>query len=94
MPILREWRVEIRRTNSEGYVSYIRSTGLADYRGTPGNLGALTAVQEIDIERVEVITMSRGVAPFAGQGMLAFAIATGIARRIGWSGNGTKPKCR
>ena len=58
MPILREWRAEIRRTNSEDYVSYIRSTGLADYRKTPGNLGALIAVREIDMERVEVITMS------------------------------------
>jgi hypothetical protein len=37
MPILREWRAEIRRPNSEDYVSYIRSTGLADYRETPGN---------------------------------------------------------
>ena len=58
MPILREWRAEIRRANSGDYVSYIRSTGLADYRKTPGNLGAFIAVREIDTQRTEVVTIS------------------------------------
>ena len=31
MPILREWRAEIRRAQSSEYVEYIRNTGLADY---------------------------------------------------------------
>jgi len=58
MAILREWRAEIRRAKSDEYVSYIRSTGLRDYRQTPGNLGALIAVREIDSERTEVVTLS------------------------------------
>ena len=58
MAILREWRAEIRRAQSDEYVSYIRSTGLRDYRQTEGNLGALIAVREIDSERTEVVTLS------------------------------------
>jgi len=58
MPILREWRAEIRRAQSSEYVEYIRNTGLADYRNTAGNLGALIAVHDIDQERTEVVTLS------------------------------------
>ena len=58
MPILREWRAEIRRAQSSEYVEYIRTTGLVDYRNTPGNLGAMIAVRDIDHERTEVITLS------------------------------------
>ena len=31
---------------------------LADYRATPGNLGALIAVRDLDDDRAEVITLS------------------------------------
>jgi heme-degrading monooxygenase HmoA len=58
MPILREWRAEIRRAQRDEYVEYIRTTGLADYRNTAGNLGALIAVNDIDQERTEVVTLS------------------------------------
>jgi hypothetical protein len=58
MPILREWRGVIRRSERDAYVSYIRGTGIADYRGTPGNLGALMAVNDLDAERTEVVTLS------------------------------------
>ena len=58
MAILREWRAEIRRAQSDEYVSYVRSTGLRDYRQTAGNQGALIAVREIDAERTEVVTLS------------------------------------
>ena len=58
MPILREWRGVIRRSERDAYVSYIRGTGLADYRSTPGNLGALMALNDLDAERTEVITLS------------------------------------
>lgn len=58
MPILREWRAEIRRARSSEYVEYIRGTGLDDYRRTPGNLGALIAIRHIDAERTEVTTLS------------------------------------
>jgi len=36
----------------------VRDTGLADYRATPGNLGALIAVRDLDDDRAEVITLS------------------------------------
>jgi len=40
------------------YVAFMRDTGLADYRATPGNLGALIAVRDLDDDRAEVITSS------------------------------------
>ena len=40
------------------YVAFMRDTGLADYRATPGNLGALIAVRDLDDDRAEVITLS------------------------------------
>ena len=43
MTFLREWRAELRRELADEYVAYIRDTGLAEYRATPGNLGALIA---------------------------------------------------
>jgi hypothetical protein len=58
MTILREWRGELRRELAGEYVAYMRDTGLADYRATPGNLGALIAVRDLDDERAEVITLS------------------------------------
>ena len=58
MTILREWRGELRRELAGEYIAYMRDTGLADYRATPGNLGALIAVRDLDDERAEVITLS------------------------------------
>lgn len=58
MPILREWRAEIRRPKKAAYVEYVRTTGIAGYRGTPGNLGAVVAVRDLDAERSEIITLS------------------------------------
>ena len=51
MTTLREWRGELRRELADEYVAYIRDTGLAEYRATPGNLGALIAVRDLDDER-------------------------------------------
>ena len=52
------WQGELRRELADEYVAYIRDTGLADYRATPGNLGALIAVRDLDDDRAEVITLS------------------------------------
>jgi hypothetical protein len=49
---------ELRRELVGEYVAYMRDTGLADYRATPGNLAALIAVRDLDDERAEVITLS------------------------------------
>jgi len=58
MSILREWRAEIRRATSAAYVDYVRSTGIAEYRRTPGNLGAVVAVRDLDETRSEIVTLS------------------------------------
>lgn len=58
MPILREWRAEIRRPKKAAYVEYVRTTGIAGYRGTPGNLGATVAVRDLDADRSEIVTLS------------------------------------
>jgi heme-degrading monooxygenase HmoA len=58
VPILREWRAEIRRPKKAAYVEYVRTTGIAGYRSTPGNLGAVVAVRDIDTERSEIVTLS------------------------------------
>ncbi len=58
MPVLREWRAEIRRALRDEYVQYVRETGLAAYLRTPGNLGASVAVRDLDPERSEIVTLS------------------------------------
>jgi heme-degrading monooxygenase HmoA len=58
MTIMREWRGEIRREHKHEYVAYINSTGMIEYRQTPGNLGAVMATRDIDAERTEVVTLS------------------------------------
>src|SRR5271170_3912701 len=58
MAILREWRAEIRRPRKAAYVEYVRTTGIAGYRATPGNLGAAIAVRDLDADRSEVVTLS------------------------------------
>ena len=58
MSIHREWRAEIHRATSKSYLDYVRATGIAEYRRTPGNLGAVVAVRDIDATRSEVVTLS------------------------------------
>jgi hypothetical protein len=58
MPILREWRAEIHRAKKDAYVEYVHTTGIAGYRRTPGNLGAVAAVRDIDSDRAEIVTLS------------------------------------
>jgi heme-degrading monooxygenase HmoA len=58
MTILREWRAEIRRAERDAYVKHVQDTGITDYRATPGNLGAVVAVRDIDAERSEIVTLS------------------------------------
>jgi heme-degrading monooxygenase HmoA len=58
MSILREWRAEIRPATSAAYVKYVQDTGIVEYRRTPGNLGAVVAVRDIDDSRSEIVTLS------------------------------------
>ena len=70
--IMREWRAEIRRELCEEYVDYVRRTGLASYRTTSGNLGAVVAVRDLDENRSEIVTLSYwqsldAISAFAGE---------------------------
>jgi len=72
MAVLREWRAEIRRELKDEYVEYVRSTGIAEYRALPGNLGAVVATRDLDEERSEIITLSwwtdnKAIQAFAGE---------------------------
>ena len=58
MAVLREWRAEIRRKLKDEYVEYVLSTGIAHYRASPGNLGAVIATRDLDQERSEIVTLS------------------------------------
>jgi len=55
---MREWRAEIRRDLTDEYRAYVTATGIAVYKQTPGNLGALVATRDIDAERAEIVTLS------------------------------------
>jgi hypothetical protein len=39
--IARSWHGRVPASKTEAYYAYLRRTGLADYRSTPGNLGVL-----------------------------------------------------
>lgn len=72
MAVLREWRAEIRRELKHEYVEYVRSTGIAEYRALPGNIGAVVATRDLDEERSEIVTLSwwidnEAIRAFAGE---------------------------
>lgn len=72
MPILREWRAEIRRARRDEYVAYVQATGIAAYLDTPGNLGATIATRDLDERRSEIVVLSwwrdrEAVRAFAGE---------------------------
>ena len=46
--IARIWRGATRLADAEEYVGYMRRTGLAEYRATPGNQGAWILWREVD----------------------------------------------
>lgn len=58
MAILREWRAEIRRALKQEYVEYVTATGIAGYLRAEGNLGAVIATRDLDLERSEIVTLS------------------------------------
>jgi heme-degrading monooxygenase HmoA len=55
--IARIWRGVVRRDDAEAYADYIASTGMAEYRSTPGNKGAWM-LRHDDGDRSEMITFS------------------------------------
>jgi heme-degrading monooxygenase HmoA len=56
--IARIWRGWVRTEDRAAYVEYIERTGLAEYRGTPGNQGAWMLARDLDDGRTEIVTLS------------------------------------
>jgi heme-degrading monooxygenase HmoA len=56
--IARVWRGWVRADRADAYVDYIRSTGLAEYQRTPGNLGSEMWTRDLGDGRSEVTTLS------------------------------------
>jgi heme-degrading monooxygenase HmoA len=55
--ILRTWRGAVRQADAEQYLAHQADTGIADYRQTPGNRGALVLRRDRG-ELCEVTTLS------------------------------------
>jgi heme-degrading monooxygenase HmoA len=55
--IARMWRGMVRREDADAYADYIASTGMAEYRSTPGNQGAWMLRRD-NGDRSEIITFS------------------------------------
>jgi heme-degrading monooxygenase HmoA len=56
--IARIWRGRVRTEDRAAYVEYIERTGLAEYRGTPGNEGAWMLARDQDDGTTEIVTFS------------------------------------
>jgi heme-degrading monooxygenase HmoA len=56
--IARMWRGWVRTADRAAYVDYIESTGMAEYRATPGNQGAWMLARDLDDGRTEIVTLS------------------------------------
>lgn len=56
--IARIWRGWVRTEDRAAYVEYIERTGMAEYRGTPGNQGAWMLARDLGDGRTEIVTLS------------------------------------
>jgi heme-degrading monooxygenase HmoA len=69
--IARTWKGAVRRGDGDAYASYMRETGLAAYKGTPGNRGAWMLRRDLD-DRTEFVMFTLwdsldAVKAFAGE---------------------------
>lgn len=55
MVIARVWRGVTSKSKSAEYLEYLKETGMKDYAGTPGNLGATILVRHVGKETEFVI---------------------------------------
>lgn len=56
--IARRWHGRVPAAKAEEYLKYVTETGIADYRRTPGNLGAwILRRREGDVVHVETFTL-------------------------------------
>jgi heme-degrading monooxygenase HmoA len=68
--IARIWRGAVRREDGDAYASYMQSTGIAGYKGTPGNRAALMLRRDVG-DRCEFVMVTlwdsmEAVTAFAG----------------------------
>ncbi|MGE0004689.1 MAG: hypothetical protein AB7S92_03775 [Parvibaculaceae bacterium] len=56
--VLRRWSGRIRTADEADYVAYVKSTGVAGYAGTPGNLGFQIVMRALGEGVSEVTTLS------------------------------------
>jgi len=56
--IARIWRGWVSTERVDDYVAYIERTGIAEYRKTPGNVGAQMLTRDLGDGRSEVLTLS------------------------------------
>lgn len=69
--IARLWRGETRAADADAYLDYLRRTGVADYRATPGNLDVIVLHRVVG-DRAEFLLVTlwesrEAIAAFAGQ---------------------------
>ncbi len=74
--IARVWRGWVRTEDRDAYVSYVRETGIDQYRATPGNIEAHLLTRDLADGRTEVVTLSfwtslDAVRAFAGDDVTA-----------------------
>jgi heme-degrading monooxygenase HmoA len=74
--IARIWRGWVATEQVRDYVGYIDRTGIAEYRSTPGNLGAQMLTRDLGDGRTEVLTLSwwnseESIRAFAGDDISA-----------------------
>jgi heme-degrading monooxygenase HmoA len=74
--IARIWRGWVETARADQYVAYIERTGIAEYRDTPGNLGAQMLTRDLGDGRTEVLTLSwweslESIRGFAGDDITA-----------------------
>jgi heme-degrading monooxygenase HmoA len=55
--IARIWRGRTRAADAEAYTAFLERTGLADYRATPGNAGALV-LRRLEDDTAEFVLVS------------------------------------
>jgi heme-degrading monooxygenase HmoA len=56
--LARTWRGWVATADADAYATYIDATGIAAYRGTPGNRGALMLRRDLADDRTEFVTFS------------------------------------
>ena len=56
--IARVWRGVVHSEKLEDYIDIVEDTGMAEYRRTPGNLGAQILTRDLGEGRAEIVTIS------------------------------------